>query len=148
MLDKRGQELSVGTLILIVLGVVVLILLIMGFSMGWSTLWEKINIFTGGGSSVDSVVEACKISAASGSLYSFCVDLKEVKIAGKKQYITCQSSFVTGVDGAPSCASQKDAFLETCRTVMKSVKAGTVVTINSKDISVEGDCANQFEQLA
>ena len=53
-LNKKGQDLSIGTLILIVLGIVVLVLLILGFTLGWGNLWDRINIF-GGGASVGDV---------------------------------------------------------------------------------------------
>ena len=54
-LNNKGQDLSIGTLILIVLGIVVLVLLILGFSMGWGNLWQKIDIF-GGTASINDVV--------------------------------------------------------------------------------------------
>ena len=72
-LNKKAQDLSIGTLILIVLGIVVLVLLILGFSLGWSNLWEKINIFQGG-SSLESVIQACNIAVASNSQYINCQD--------------------------------------------------------------------------
>ncbi|MFH1425151.1 MAG: hypothetical protein ABIG28_00260 [archaeon] len=71
MVNKKAQDLSIGTLILIVLGIIVLVLLILGFSMGWSNLWEKIGIF-GGSSSVGDVGTACKLAITSQDTYTFC----------------------------------------------------------------------------
>lgn len=69
--NKKGQDLSIGTLILIVLGIVVLVLLILGFTMGWENLWEKINIF-GGTSSVGDIVTACRLAITSQDTYTYC----------------------------------------------------------------------------
>ncbi len=88
-MDKKGQELSVGTLILIVLGIVLLVLLILGFSLGWSNLWEKINIF-GSGTSLESVAQKCSLAAASNSVVGYCETFSLVTVDGKKQYINCE----------------------------------------------------------
>jgi len=87
-MNKRGQDLSIGTLILIVLGIIVLVLLILGFSLGWSNLWEKINIFKGG-SSIGDIANACKIAVASQDVYSYCQDFKKIKINGQTEYLNC-----------------------------------------------------------
>lgn len=117
-MNKKGQDLSIGTLILIVLGIVVLVLLILGFSMGWGNLWEKINIFQGG-SSVESVIQSCKIAASSNSVYTYCSDFKQIKIENKKQWVNCDFSSVksqldtkltcTGNEAKAKCQSLKDA---------------------------------------
>ena len=42
-MEKRGQGLSTSAIILIILGVVVLVVLIAGFTIGWSALKDYIN---------------------------------------------------------------------------------------------------------
>jgi hypothetical protein len=83
MVNKKAQDLSIRTLILIVLGIVVLVLLILGFSIGWGNLWEKINIF-GGGSSIGTVVTACKLAHTSQDTYTLCEKKWDIKEDGKK----------------------------------------------------------------
>jgi len=92
MMNKRGQDLSIGTLILIVLGIIVLVLLILGFSMGWGNLWEKINIFSGGGSSIESKITTCSTAVIQGETgkYTFCEKFDEMKIDGKTEYLSCE----------------------------------------------------------
>lgn len=92
-MDRKGQEMSVTTLILIVLGVVLLVLIVLGFSMGWTNLWAKINIFQGG-TTLDFAVQACKISALSDASASFC-EFKLVTIDGVKQYVNCRDGRVS-----------------------------------------------------
>lgn len=104
--NKKGQEMSVATLVLIVIGIVVLVMLILGFSMGWQNLWGKINIF-GGGSNVETVVQACKLAAASDSAYSYCNEFKKVTMDNKVQYVNCQANqIVSGLDKTLDCGGK------------------------------------------
>ncbi|MFH1802184.1 MAG: hypothetical protein ABH864_01900 [archaeon] len=88
--NKKGQDLSIGTLILIVLGTVVLVLLVLGFTMGWDKLWDRINIF-GGGSTVSEFGSRCSILLSQGApgKYDFCYQFEEVTISDEKQYVNC-----------------------------------------------------------
>ncbi len=92
-MNKRGQELSIGTLVLIVLGIIVLVLLILGFSVGWENLFSKIGITTG--RDLSAMVAACKVAAAANSKVDFCA-CKNVKIDGNPKEINCGDSAVTG----------------------------------------------------
>ena len=69
MHNKRGQELSIGTTILIALGIILLVLLVLGFSIGWENLFSKIGIFQG--SDLSAMVAAFKGAVASESKASF-----------------------------------------------------------------------------
>ncbi|MBI5804363.1 hypothetical protein HY450_03905 [Candidatus Pacearchaeota archaeon] len=102
-MNKKAQDLSIGTLILIVLGIIVLVLLILGFSLGWSNLWEKINIF-GGSSSISDIVTACNLAVTANSKFSYCQDFKEIKLDGETQYLNCQDSRVQpNLDSSVNC---------------------------------------------
>jgi hypothetical protein len=89
MKNTKGQDLSIGTLILIVLGIIVLVLLILGFTIGWGNLWDKINIF-GGSSTLSDVTTACKLAATSQDVYSFCLDFNNIDVNGRSEYVNCQ----------------------------------------------------------
>lgn len=105
-MNKRGQDLSIGTLILIVLGIVVLVLLIFGFSIGWSNLWEKINIFGGGGSSLSTVATACNLAAGTNDKIGYCQDFKKIKTDGGTEHLNCQDTRLAGsIDNKLSCDS-------------------------------------------
>ena len=43
VMNKKGQNLTLGTIILIVLGIAVLVFLIFGFYTGWNNMWSKIT---------------------------------------------------------------------------------------------------------
>jgi len=92
LINKRGQELSIGTLVLIVLGIIVLVLLVLGFSIGWDKLFNLIGITSG--SDLSAMVTACKVAVASQSQVSYC-EFKKVKLSdGIAKIINCEYSEV------------------------------------------------------
>jgi hypothetical protein len=73
-IDKRGQQLTTTTLILIILGIAVFVLLIFGFTTGWGNLSDKLNQYAGGSSNVDTVRGACAIACSTGGETAFCTE--------------------------------------------------------------------------
>jgi len=65
--NKRAQGMSTNTIILLILGIVVLVALIWGFSTGWSSLRNIVDA-----SNVDDVVQDCVAACSINSVYSFC----------------------------------------------------------------------------
>ncbi len=130
--NKRGQDLSIGTLILIVLGIIVLVLLILGFSMGWSNLWEKINIFQGG-NSLSTVAAACNTAVASSDKISYCTDFKKIKVNGKTEYVNCEDDRVlVGVETKLDCGESKEVReSERCQKFDDKDKEKTIVNSRS-----------------
>lgn len=74
MLNKRGQELSTNTIILIILGVIILVILIVGFSIGWSKILPWLS-----SSNVDDIKIACETACTTNSGYGFCLSSKNLK---------------------------------------------------------------------
>lgn len=89
-LNKKGQDLSIGTLILIVLGIVVLVLLILGFTIGWDNLWDRINIF-GGGAAIGDVIVNCRTTSDS---FTYCNTFHKVDVDGNTEYVSCEDTRV------------------------------------------------------
>ena len=90
MKKKRGMEMAVSTIILIVLGVLVLVGLLFllttqttFFSNFLATIFSKTN--------VDQVVGSCNSLASTNSVYSYCCEEKEVKLGGAQENLelTC-----------------------------------------------------------
>ena len=67
-MNKKAQGLSVNAIILIVLGVIILVMLIVGFTIGW----KKILPFIGGGDNVDTIVTQCGLACSTSSVYDYC----------------------------------------------------------------------------
>ena len=84
MRDKRGQGLSTNAIILIILGVVVLVILIAGFTIGWKNLLPFIP-----SDNVDTVVKACATACSTDSTYSYCSKKRELKADKTLKDVTC-----------------------------------------------------------
>lgn len=82
-LNKKGQGLSLTTIILIVLGLAVLIFLIFGFTTGWGNLWGTITSIGGGGANVDDVRRGCEVACAGQSEYAYCGQTRKVTYEDK-----------------------------------------------------------------
>ena len=76
---KKGQEITLGTIILIVLGIAVLVFLIWGFSAGWGNFWGKISAMFGGGANVDLIKLGCDSDCKPGYEQAFCVSKRPLK---------------------------------------------------------------------
>lgn len=102
--DKRAQGLSVNAIILIVLGVIILVMLIVGFTLGWSKIKEMISP----SNNVDDIVQKCNIACNTNKVYDYCSVENELKAEGKKIKTTC-NLFVNVADlksayGFESCS--------------------------------------------
>ena len=134
--NKRGQGLEVSTIILIVLGVILLVFLVLGFSLGWANLWNKIGIF-GGGASINDVVAACNLAVTSNNVYGYCEDFKRVKVGSQTEYVNCQDDRVqTGLDTTstkPTCQGNSDE--KFCQKLItdKQASATNKIKINNLD---------------
>jgi len=77
MVNKKGQQMTLGTIIAIVLGIAVLVFLIFGFASGWGNLWSKITAFGGGDVNVDTITQACAL-ACNGGVDAYCNQVRTV----------------------------------------------------------------------
>jgi hypothetical protein len=67
-MDKRGQGLSTSTIILLILGVVILVILVLGFVLGWGKIapWIKQE------NNIDTVTQSCSTACTMERRYDFC----------------------------------------------------------------------------
>jgi len=96
--NKRGQEMTLGTIIAIVLGIAVLVFLIFGFSSGWNNLWERVTAFGGGSSNVDTIVQACALKCSTGDKYGFCSEVRTARIDDGKTASGACKDFIGSVE--------------------------------------------------
>lgn len=119
MMNKKGQEMSVGTLLLLVLGVVVVVLVILGFSLGWNTIFEKFKIAP---SNVQALAKVCPTYADELSV-DFCA-WREIEGTGK--FINCKDSRMGAIETTTVCNSGEKA----CAELAKAGNDVTKITIN------------------
>ena len=72
--NSRGQGLSTNAIILIVLGVVILVVLIIGFTMGWGNIAPWLS-----SDNVNTIANQCEAACSTRSTYDFCTKQRELK---------------------------------------------------------------------
>lgn len=72
--NKRGQGMSTSTIILLILGLVILVVLILGFTMGWNKILPWIN-----SNNVETIKTSCEAACSTNSQYDFCTVVRDVR---------------------------------------------------------------------
>jgi len=85
MKNKRGQGLPISTIILIILGVLVLVALVIGFSMGWEGLMPWLN----NGDNVETVMAQCRVACTQRNSFDFCEKKINITAEDKEYAATC-----------------------------------------------------------
>jgi len=83
--NKRGQGLSTNAIILIVLGVVVLVILIAGFTLGWSKIAPFLSK-----NNVDTIANQCAVSCSTESRYDYTGKIMELNDGENEIKTTCE----------------------------------------------------------
>ena len=93
-MNKRGQELSTTAIILIVLGVIVLVVLVLGFTIGWG----KLAPWLIQSDNLDMLNTQCTVACTSQNQAGFCVLQRDVKWGNYKDTLP---DTLKGSDGNP-----------------------------------------------
>ena len=103
MENKKAQGMSITTIILLILGLVVLVVLILGFSMGWANL----KGFIAPSNNVDKIVQQCGIACSTDQKFAFCSEKRELKTGEETlEDVTCYSlAEKKSVYGIDKCAN-------------------------------------------
>ncbi len=75
--NKKAQGLSTNAIILIVLGVVVLAVLIIGFTIGWNKIAPWLST---GESNIDTIIQQCTVACSTSSINDFCLSKRDLKV--------------------------------------------------------------------
>ncbi len=78
--NKKAQGMSTSTIILLILGLIVLVVLALGFMMGW----ERFGVFAPK-SNVDQIVQACESACLTQSKYDYCSSQRILKDENKNK---------------------------------------------------------------
>ncbi|MCK4997341.1 hypothetical protein KAS08_03475 [Candidatus Pacearchaeota archaeon] len=71
-MNKKGAEMTIGTIIAITLGVALLVFLIYGFSTQWNAFRGVLDPLASGDSNVDNIARGCEVACASNNVYDYC----------------------------------------------------------------------------
>lgn len=102
-MNKKAQGLSTNTIILIILGIVVLVVLILGFTVGWAGLKDWIAP----SNNVQSLVDKCSIACNTDQKFSYCFEKKDLKsddenIKETTCYILASQKPIYGIGTCPA----------------------------------------------
>jgi hypothetical protein len=84
--NKRGFEIAISTIVLLILGLVVLIVLILLFT---GQAQRFLNYLSGSASDVDDAVSICNSQTFETQSYAYCCEKKKVQIQGEKLELSC-----------------------------------------------------------
>ncbi len=108
MVNKRGQELSIGTIILIILGLAVLVFLIIGFTKGWDFFFGNIGRIDPG--KLEAVAQACKGYVDAELTIAYCT----FRDVGGDEYVNCEDERIkkvlseAGLTALGTCTNKED----------------------------------------
>jgi len=125
MKSKKGAEMTIGTIVIIIIALIVLVFLIVGFTMGWGNLTDKIKALIGGGSNVQTVVQGCQLACSSSSAFDYCSKQRDVRFDDEakddlKLKYTCYQM------------EAKNVGLDACRGIDCSGQAKTCVSLGGE----------------
>lgn len=135
-MNKRAQDLSITTLILIALGIIVLVIIILGFTKGWNFVFGKFDLVPG--QDLQTVVSACGIAGQAGLSADYCNTFREIEIGGEKKYVNCEYGQVWSnlkedekLDTGCGTADEKSSVqVNYCLSLMRSGKADSDTKVN------------------
>lgn len=85
VLGRKG-DVTITTVILIVLGLAVLVMMIIGFTRGWDTIFGPLD---NAPSELQTLAEACKLYAQGGLSIDFC-NFRVIEIDGEDEIVNCR----------------------------------------------------------
>jgi hypothetical protein len=71
-MNRKAAEMTIGTLVVIILAVIVLVILVYGFSVGWGNFFNNLVGFGGGQVNAQTVVQSCQIACSTQAKYDYC----------------------------------------------------------------------------
>ncbi len=78
MLNKIKRRLSVNPIIMVALGVVILAVLILGFTSGWISISGLTIIQTS--NNVQTIIDSCSAACETSSAFSYCTIKRKIKL--------------------------------------------------------------------
>jgi hypothetical protein len=148
-MNKKGQQMTLGTIIAIVLGITVLVFLIWGFSTGWSNMWNKITAFGGGSANIDTIVQACALDCSTQNKNAYCTEVTTLNTGDYKIKGSCKNFeglgygiSCTEIDCGDSiykqsCEDLGGKWLDTCSSSQDNIIAK--IAVDARDSRSDSD---------
>ncbi|MBM3232217.1 hypothetical protein FJZ21_02470 [Candidatus Pacearchaeota archaeon] len=124
--NRKKGDVTISTIILIVLGLAVLVMMIIGFTKGWDFLF---GAFDNAPSDLQTLAKACVVYAQGGLSIDFC----QHRLVGK-ELVNCQDKrFKSELDGLtpPGCDPNLDKIACNNPSLISSSKRNDTMVVNS-----------------
>ncbi len=92
MENKRGQGMSTSTIILLILGLIILVVLVLGFTLGWNKLAPWIN-----SNNIETIKTSCVSACEVSSVYDFCTIKRDIKDGVNKKFTASCQELITNL---------------------------------------------------
>lgn len=104
-MNKKGAEMTIGTIIVIILALVVLVVIIYGFTTGWGNLWQKITGIGGGKADIQTHIQACQLACTTNAKVDYCKIRNVTFDDGSKRPMKCTDIAIDPKYGMDACTS-------------------------------------------
>lgn len=96
--NKKGVEINISTIIIVILAVLVLVILALYFTGGMKSLWEKIVSVPGAYSETDvaNAQSVCSIYCSASNTQQFCTREFQIKKGNTTETHTCWDEVIKG----------------------------------------------------
>jgi hypothetical protein len=102
--SKKGAEMTIGTIIIIILALLVLVFLIYAFFKSGGSLTDTLKNFFAGGPNVDTIKSACTAACTTQSTYAYCTESRTLKLDDTTSWKgSCFAFASNGKGGIGSC---------------------------------------------
>lgn len=131
-MNKRGQGMSISTIILLILGVVILVVLVLGFSVGWNKILPFIS-----SNNVNTITQQCSAACTTADTYSFCLrtfDLKTDTATTKNvtcNYLAQPSQAQYGITACSGLSCSNIVFVDVASTVKQLTATEAKCDVNA-----------------
>ncbi|MBR9704607.1 hypothetical protein GOV12_04290 [Candidatus Pacearchaeota archaeon] len=153
-MNKRGAEMAIGTIIVIILALVVLVVVIYGFTVGWGNLWQRITGFAPK-ADVSTHVQSCQLSCTTEAKADYCKKRNVLfEENGKRvsfkscEDLQAQRGIAIGLDSCPAIDCRGTENDGTCAYFggewqkVPCVEPAEEVTDRVSDVSDQGENTN------
>lgn len=125
-MNKKGQGMSTSTIVLLILGMVVLVVLIIGFSSGWNSFNKIMNP-----TNVDSVVDDCSSACSLSQVFSYCSESRTYRINEEKLNIKTSCAVLSN---APSFGG----YISDCGNIQCDLTCSQIIIEDKKGTQKKG----------
>ena len=83
--NSKAQGMSTSTIVLLILGLIILVVLVLGFTLGWNKILPFVK-----SNNIDTVVNGCELACTTANTYDFCSYPRPVNDGVNKKFeATC-----------------------------------------------------------